>query len=100
MESTRKYVIEEIKAENLQSEIDVEMDVIGYEPIEEDGTDEMIIESEDLKGDIHDCSGLNSYCCQEYFDGFDTLLHHMEENHFGTLRKSLGARKDVNTKVH
>lgn len=105
MKSTRKYknqeeyVIEEIKPQTLQKEMDFEMEVVEYEPTgtleTKNQMNELIIEPEELKGDIQDCSGLNSYCCQEYFDSFESLLSHMAENHFGTLRKSVGAKKEV-----
>lgn len=95
------FIIEEIKPDNLQSEIEIEdMEVVEYEPlesVEENGSqmDEIIVESERWKEDTQDFSGFNSYCCQEYYVSFDSLLQHMAENHFGTLRKSLGAKKDL-----
>lgn len=93
-----EYFVEEIKPESGKVEYAaIEFDVIGDEAIETienvSQHEEIIVESTEIKGDAHDASGLNSYCCQEYFDGFEALFQHMEEYHVGTLRKSLGTRK-------
>uniref|UniRef100_A0A336KP68 CSON011985 protein n=1 Tax=Culicoides sonorensis TaxID=179676 RepID=A0A336KP68_CULSO len=85
--------VSDIKNEDFQNE----MDVVEYEPLEDivSQIDQIIIEAPELIGDLEDSSGLNSYCCQEYFNTFETLLHHMEKFHMGTLRNSIGARKEL-----